>query len=119
MGNKGNDNFDKKVSINSLSVEELKVVELKIIQVYQNIYFENETKILKGITSLNPFIDSNGFVRVGGRLEKSYLDESVTHPIILPNSGEVADLLIRWCHQKTAHSGRTSLSMKLDLLGIG
>ena len=65
--NKGNDNFERKVSINSLSVEELKKVELKIIPVYQNIYFENDIKILKGITShkmverignLNPFIDS-------------------------------------------------------------
>ena len=57
----------------SLSVEELKVVELKIIQVYQNIYFENEIKILKGITNhkmlekigrLNLFIDSHGILRV-------------------------------------------------------
>ena len=42
--NKGNDNFDRKVSINSLSVEEFRVVELKIIQAYQNIYFENEIR---------------------------------------------------------------------------
>ena len=65
--NKGNDNFERKESINSLSVEELKKVELKIIRVYQNIYFENDIKTLKGITShkmverignLNPFIDS-------------------------------------------------------------
>ena len=113
--NKGNDNFDRKVPINSLSVEELKVVELKIIQAYQNIYFENQIKILKGITnhkilertsSLNPSIDSYGILRVGGRLEKSTLDENVTHPIILPKSGKVTDLLIRWCHQKTAHNGR-------------
>ena len=40
--NKGNDDFERKVSIDSLSVEELKEVELKIIRVYQNIYFENE-----------------------------------------------------------------------------
>ena len=35
---KRNDNFERKVSIDSLSVEELKEVEQKIIQVYQNIY---------------------------------------------------------------------------------
>ena len=113
--NKGNDNFDRKVSINSLSVEEFRVVELKIIQAYQNIYFENEIKVLKGITnhkmlertrSLNPSIDSYGILRAGVRLEKSTLDESVTHPIILPKSGKVTDLLIRWCHQKTAHNGK-------------
>ena len=113
----GNDNFETKVSSDSLSVEELKEVELKIIEVYQNIYFENEIKILKGITnhkmlerigSLNPFIDSYGILRVGGRLKKSTLDESVTYPIILPKSVKVTGyrLLIRWFHQKTAHSGR-------------
>ena len=71
--NKGNDNFERKVSNDSLSVEELKEVELKIIRVYQNIYFENEIKILKGITNhkmlekigrLNLFIDSHGILRV-------------------------------------------------------
>ena len=35
--NEGNDKFDRKASIDSLSVGELKVVELKIIQAYQNI----------------------------------------------------------------------------------
>ena len=67
--NKRNDNFERKVSVNSLSVEEVKEVELKIIQVYQNTYFENEINILKGITkhkmlkrigTLDPFIDSYG-----------------------------------------------------------
>ena len=99
----------------SLSVEELKVVELKIIQVYQNIYFENEIKILKGITnhkmlericSLNQFIESYGILKAGGRLKKSTLHESAAHPIILPKSGKVTELLTRWCHQTTAHSGR-------------
>ena len=113
--NKGNDNFERKVSIDSLAVEELKEVELKIIRVYQNIYFENEIKILKEIPnhkmlerigSLNPFIDSYGILRVGGRLKKSTLDEIVIHPIILPRSGKVTELLISWCHQKNAHSGR-------------
>ena len=62
--------------------------------------------MLERIGSLNPFIDSYGILRVGGRLKNSTLDESVTHPIILPKSGKVTELLIRWCHQKTAHSGR-------------
>ena len=43
---------------------------------------------------------------IGGRLKKSILDKSVTHPIILPKSGKVTEQLIRWCRQKTAHSGR-------------
>ena len=62
--------------------------------------------MLEGIGSLNPFIDSYGILRVGERLKKSTLDESVTHPIILPKGGKVKELLIRWCHKKPAHSGR-------------
>ena len=95
--NKRNDNFERKVSVNSLSVEEVKEVELKIIQVYQNTYFENEINILKGITkhkmlkrigTLDPFIDSYGILGVLGRLKKSTLDGSVTYPIILPKKLE-------------------------------
>ena len=62
--------------------------------------------MLERIGSLNPFIDNYGILRVGGRLKNSTLDESVTYPIILPKSGKVTELLIRWCHQKTARSGR-------------
>ena len=98
--NEGNLNFDRNLSIDTLSLEELKVVELKIIQAYHNIYFESEIKILKRITnhkmlktvdSLNPFTDSCGILRVGGRLEKSTLDERVTYSIIVPKSGKVTE----------------------------
>ena len=89
--NKGNDNFERKVSNDSLSVEELKEVELKIIRVYQNIYFENEIKILKGITnhkmlekigSLNPFINSYQILRVGRRLKKSGKGHSTVNRVV-------------------------------------
>ena len=74
-----------------LSVEELKVVELKIIQVCQNIYFENEIKILKGITnhkmlekigSLNPFINSYRILRVGRRLKKNGKGHSTVNKVV-------------------------------------
>ena len=107
----------------------MKVVELKIIQVYQNIYFENEIKILKGVTdhkmlerigSLNPFIDSCRILRVGGRLEKSTLDESVTHPFIQPKSGKVTEERWKGGISRKLHTvGETSLLMKLDPLDAG
>ena len=62
--------------------------------------------MLESICSWNPSIYSYGILRVGGRLKKSTLDEIVIHPIILPRSGKVTELLISWCHQKNAHSGR-------------
>ena len=91
--NEGNPNFDRNLSIDTLSLEELKVVELKIIQAYHNIYFESEIKILKRITNhkMLKTVDSCGILRVGGRLEKSTLDERVTYSIIVPKSGKVTE----------------------------
>ena len=45
-------------------------------------------------------------IRVGGRLRQSGLEEAVKHPILLPKKGHITNLIIRWCHVKTAHSGR-------------
>ena len=28
------------------------------------------------------------------------------HPVLLPKKGKLTEMIIRWCHQKTAHSGR-------------
>ena len=28
------------------------------------------------------------------------------HPVILPKKGKLTEMNIRWCHQKTTHSGR-------------
>ena len=33
---------------------------------------------------LDPFIDDNGLLRVGGRLEKSKLNRDTVHPVLLP-----------------------------------
>ena len=50
-------------------------------------------KMLKRNGSVNSFIDSCGILRAGGGIEKSTLDESVTHAI-------------SWRHQKAVHSER-------------
>ena len=56
--------------------------------------------------SLDPFVNEDQVLRVGGRLKNSSLNNSCTHPILLPNNGTVTELLIRWCQEKTAHGGR-------------
>ena len=38
------------------------------------------------LAALNPFIDDNGVMRVGGRLQNSHLSFEEKHPIILPKS---------------------------------
>ena len=48
----------------------------------------------------------DGLIRVGGRLLQSNLDEKVMHPVMLPMKGKLTEIIIRWCHQKTTHSGK-------------
>ena len=56
--------------------------------------------------SLDPSVDEGQVLHVGGRLKNSSLSNSCTYPILFPKNGTVTELLIRWCHEKTAHRGR-------------
>lgn len=53
------------------------------------------------LVQLNPFLDSDGTLRVGGRLKNSE-----TNPIILPGQSHLAKLIIRSCHERVFHQGR-------------
>ena len=55
---------------------------------------------------MNPYIDGNGLLGVGGQLNQSTMDESVKHPLIIPKGSILARLIIKWCHEKVVHSGR-------------
>ena len=71
--------------------------------------YKNVTKVEQNskLYSLDPFVDEDQVLRVGGRLKNSSLNNSCTHPILLPKNGTVTELLIRWCYGKTAHGGET------------
>ncbi len=64
-----------------------------------------------------PFLDKAGIMRVGGRLRKSCLDESVKHPIILPRKGKLTLMIIRWFHHSIEHSGRNMTHNELRANG--
>ena len=56
--------------------------------------------------SLDPVVDENGVIRVGGRLGNSSLSKETAHPVILPNKSHVTELVVQHHHHNTAHSGR-------------
>ena len=58
------------------------------------------------LAKLNPIVDENGLVRVGGRLSRADLTDKERHPVILPGSHHVATLLVRYHHQQIKHQGR-------------
>ncbi|XP_047527823.1 uncharacterized protein LOC125064684 [Vanessa atalanta] len=59
----------------------------------------------KKLRTLNIFLDSEGVIRVGGRLEMSSLSFNGKHPILIPKESFLSGLLIADAHQKTLHGG--------------
>ena len=58
------------------------------------------------LTSLSPFIDAEGVVRVGGRLALSNLEYENKYPILLANKSALTLLIIDYFHSKVKHQGR-------------
>ncbi len=56
------------------------------------------------IYKLDPFMDKNGVLRVGGRLRNSSLNYETKHPMLLPKKGHITDLVIRDQHNNLKHS---------------
>ena len=60
------------------------------------------------IIKLNPWLDGDRVLRVGGRLKKSKMEPSVKHPIILPKKEVIPQRIIEHYHREIEHLGRTS-----------
>ena len=58
------------------------------------------------IKQLEPFLNGNGIICVGGRLRRSFLNELNKHPMILPKGEKVSNLIIQQCHIRCVHGGR-------------
>lgn len=100
------------------SREDLMQTESKILRIVQQKHFAREMEILKhsksllsssSLSSLSPFIDNNGLLRVGGRLDNASLSYAIKHPVIIPKGHPLVQLIIREYHINGLHSGLTLL----------
>lgn len=57
------------------------------------------------ILSLTPFIDTEGLIRVGGRLEHSTFSFGKKHPILLPAKHKLTSLFFEQEHKRLLHPG--------------
>ena len=55
---------------------------------------------------LDPFLDSNGILRVGGRIKRADVPYHFKYPVIVPRKGHVTTLVIRYYHRRAGHLGR-------------
>ena len=56
-------------------------------------------------SSLTPFLDKDGLLRVGGRLGRSGLPENTIHPVLLSTKSYIVRLLARYAHILVLHAG--------------
>ena len=115
-----NDHYSKVTATN------LESAEREIIKSLQSKHFRDEimvlkqdlkdssTKIkrmtLKKVSSLyriDPFLDSFGILRVGGRIKRVNLSDVLKHPVILPRQSHITNLLIGHYHQAVNHMGQS------------
>ncbi|XP_046746410.1 uncharacterized protein LOC124411360 [Diprion similis] len=118
-------NFTKKLSgnLNSspaaelITSAEVENSRLFWVKATQAVYFPEELALLRRqgqlspsnpLCKLTPFIDSDGVLRVGGRLDNAELSYDVKHPAILPRSSRFSELIIADAHQQTKHGGTQS-----------
>lgn len=110
---KNNTDKNKVKFTGSLSPKELQNSLTCIIRCVQSKYFSNEKQLLlndkpikEKLSSLHPFLDQNSVIRVGGRLQNANnIPYNKMHPIILPKSCHVTDLIIKREHLRLLHAG--------------
>ena len=114
-----------------VTVSELQKAEIVILKCIQANHFSQDIKCLKvneitevpsdrkdmsarhsvlrgnsQLFKLDPFLDQNGLLRVGGRIKNAELPHSIKHPIVLPRKSHITDLVISHFHAAVQHQGR-------------
>lgn len=101
-----------------LTIKEINEATITIVKLAQSNSFQKEIHALKNhgklnsnsnILSLHPFLDTDGILRVGGRLQNSSFPVDVKHPIILSHKHILTSLIMRFKHVKALHCGPQAL----------
>ena len=98
------------------SVQSLQNAEMHLIRELQAAHFRAELDSLRSesgcvnasspLSRLDPFIDNDGLLRVGGRLKYAELLEKERHPLIIPKKSHVTHLIVKHHHELCGHQGR-------------
>ena len=116
LNSSGNVEIEPRMVTDSLlNVNELDLAQRQLLKLVQNQAFCKEIDVLKKkgniprtsrIYGSDPYVDSDGLLRVGGRLRKDELDANITHPVLLPKNSCMSVAIIRWCHKNVDQGGR-------------
>ncbi|GFV40931.1 integrase catalytic domain-containing protein [Trichonephila clavipes] len=99
---------NKSKKVGPLTVAESKESEIKLIKHAQRSLFYKK-EIPSCISNLFPFVDGEGIVRVGGRLENASVPYLHKHPAILPKGSKLSKLYFNSLHTRLFHVGPQGL----------
>ncbi|XP_018393393.1 PREDICTED: uncharacterized protein LOC108772368 [Cyphomyrmex costatus] len=101
-----------------LTLQEIGEVRQMIIKYTQNLHFREELQNLQGkgqmkasnkLYQLHAFLDENGIIRVGGRLQEAPWTFERKHPILLPAKCKVTRLIVERTHRTLLHASQQLL----------
>ncbi|GFV20658.1 integrase catalytic domain-containing protein [Trichonephila clavipes] len=99
---------NKSKKVGTLTVAEFKESEIKLIKHAQRSLFDKK-EIPSCISNLFPFVDREGIVRVGGRLENASVPYLHKHPAILPKGSKLSKLYFNSLNSRLFHVGPQGL----------
>ena len=114
-----------------VDVEELNAAEQEIIRHVQKESFKKEISKLKKpntkedakgaspLSRLDPFLDQNNLVRIGGRIKQGSISQDTKHPVVLPGQGHISKILARHYHEKALYQGKGITSTRSVPLATG
>jgi hypothetical protein len=96
-----------------LTVDDLKGATIELVKIAQGDAYKDDITAMKSrkgrlkgnLLKLRPYLDEDGVIRVGGRLQNAPIGDRMKHPTILPRKHPVTDLIINDHHVATGHSG--------------
>lgn len=98
------------------------------IKITQNVHWAQLQKQLMSssanitptnLAQFSPFLDIRGVIRVGGRLHHYFLSKDSKHPVILPKTSHLTELVILLNHLNFLHAGlKLTITMILRLFWI-
>lgn len=116
----------------SICPDEIVIAEQFWWRRVQNAFFGEEISLIKArqpippkssLFRLNPVLDSEGVLRVQGRIEAALgVEDGIKQPVILPSKTHFVRLMIDYFHKKAAHQGQemvvNELRQRFWIIGV-
>ena len=87
-------------------------------EMYSNLSLSSKIPASCDLSPLNPFLDDDTLMRVGGRLQHGELSYQEKHPVLLPHKHPITLVILRHYHEKSMHQGRHITTSTMRQAGL-